>query len=371
MMVDRDGRFVFADGDTDLNLGRQDFEPMWATALTGRPGELAHSSANGRHHLLRFVPVRDAAGEVDGAMCVAIDVTVIREREDAARRADARFRAMFEHAPTGIGMVDRDGRIVEANETWARMLVTDPAELIGRRLTDFVHSEDHDAVRTIAALAAEGETETTVELRLRVDGREAWALISACRLPDAADAHPRVLCQVQEISARKSLEFELRVAADHDPLTGALNRRGFEARARERLSEHLRHGGTSAVLMGDLDGFKAVNDDLGHAAGDTLLRTVFAALSVTMRTEDLLARLGGDEFAILVPHADEVDLDVLAERVQEALAATAPPGHEVSASIGIAMLSPDRTLESALEAADAALYVVKAAGRGGHRHAPA
>jgi diguanylate cyclase (GGDEF)-like protein len=147
---------------------------------------------------------------------------------------------------------------------------------------------------------------------------------------------------------------ELRRVSRSDPLTGCLNRRGFEERFAEELSRAERSGHHLSMLLVDLDDFKRVNDDHGHAAGDELLCWAIDTMAGVVRPSDAVARLGGDEFALLVPGAGSAEAELLGERVQAALAAKAP------ASVGAATWPDDGIDREALhQRADVALYARK------------
>jgi diguanylate cyclase (GGDEF)-like protein len=172
--------------------------------------------------------------------------------------------------------------------------------------------------------------------------------------------------------ARAHVESQLRHMADHDHLTGLLNRRAFERKLTEHLAQGERYGHEGAVLMLDLDEFKHVNDTLGHGAGDELIVRVGKALAERLRTTDTVARLGGDEFAILLPRGTPEDAQVVARALLETIraerAARGPKGRArpISASIGVAALAGSHsaiTFEQALVNADLAMYDAKEAGR--------
>jgi len=151
-----------------------------------------------------------------------------------------------------------------------------------------------------------------------------------------------------------TVRAELARMSRTDPLTGCLNRRGFDERAREAVDLALEHGGSLAVVLVDLDGFKQVNDTAGHAAGDAVLRTTAERLAAAARPGDVIGRLGGDEFAVVLHRVGESDAAAAAERLEAALEGAAP------ASVGVAVLPHDGdALEALIARADRRLYEVK------------
>ncbi len=190
--------------------------------------------------------------------------------------------------------------------------------------------------------------------------------------------HEALLAQNRRLEAtvrERTLALEqanqaLRAQADTDGLTGLASRGFILAHARVRLAHFGRHGGSAAVMMIDLDGFKAVNDHHGHAAGDEVLRAVGQRLRPLCRAQDVLARLGGDEFLLwLEPAPDPAALQALATRLLQALAAPGLPvdagPRPLGASLGVARCPQDGdTLEGLLATADAAMYAAKRAGGG-------
>jgi diguanylate cyclase (GGDEF)-like protein len=162
-------------------------------------------------------------------------------------------------------------------------------------------------------------------------------------------------------------EAELRYLADHDSLTGLLDRRRFRAELDQYASFSARYGGQGAVMIIDIDGLKTVNDAYGHHAGDTLIRQIAAILRERVRATDIVARLSGDEFAVLMPQSDVAGALQLGEdlrgRVAEE-AAPAPDAAGATISVGIAMFGGERSVgaEAILMAADQAMYSAKAEG---------
>jgi diguanylate cyclase (GGDEF)-like protein len=162
-------------------------------------------------------------------------------------------------------------------------------------------------------------------------------------------------------------ESELRFLADHDSLTGLLNRRRFRAELDQYVSFTARYGGRGAVMVIDIDGLKEVNDKLGHQAGDRLIRSVAEILRARVRATDLVARLSGDEFAVLMPQSDTAGALQLGEDLRAQVAEGFPPSSEIvpaSISVGIAMFGGQGARsEGVLLAADQAMYEAKQNGR--------
>ena len=182
-----------------------------------------------------------------------------------------------------------------------------------------------------------------------------------------AEVAERTRALSAEIRRREQAEQDLRQLAATDPLTGASNRRHFFDEGARELQRAQRSGHPVALLQLDIDHFKRVNDSYGHAAGDCVLKDLVACCRGHLRSPDLLGRLGGEEFAVLVPECPPEAAERLAERLRESLAAirvTAERGEiAFTVSIGVALCDPTAPLDTALEAADRALYAAKQQGR--------
>jgi diguanylate cyclase (GGDEF)-like protein len=193
--------------------------------------------------------------------------------------------------------------------------------------------------------------------------RPAKPTASSGASPAAASLAADVERLKAELRLARARIIELEARADIDPLLDLVNRRGFE-RELARSIAYVKRYGTDAVLVYlDLDGFKAVNDGYGHAAGDDLLRTVAAVLSGSVRASDVVARLGGDEFAVLMWNVSEAHAVPKARDLERAVAGASIVRDRavlsVGASAGVAALSPLDTPEQAIDAADRAMYVRK------------
>lgn len=172
----------------------------------------------------------------------------------------------------------------------------------------------------------------------------------------------------EALAKAERTEAELRYIADHDSLTGLLDRRRFRAELDTYVSFTGRYGGQGAVMIIDIDGLKAINDSLGHHAGDNLIRHVAAIMRERVRTTDIVARLSGDEFAVLMPQTDTAGALQLGEDLRAEIAENAAAGLETETatiSVGITMFGGERGIgaEAILVAADQAMYSAKAEGR--------
>jgi diguanylate cyclase (GGDEF)-like protein/PAS domain S-box-containing protein len=296
------------------------------------------------------------------------------QAEQALARAEERLRTAFSEAPIGMAVLSPEGRYLQVNRALARITGYEEWELLSLPSAgELTHPEDRSAdVRAGAAMRA-GEIRTyDVEKRyLHAAGHTVWVAVHTTLIRDSHDRPAYFLAQIEDITDRRRYESDLQHMADHDPLTGLLNRRAYERRLEEHLARGERYGHAGAVMVLDLDSFKEVNDTLGHSAGDELIVRVAGALASRLRESDTLARLGGDEFAILTPTGERAEAEHLAGSLLEVIrrehAPRGPGGKErpITASIGVAPLegADQLSAEEALINADLAMYDAKEAGR--------
>jgi diguanylate cyclase (GGDEF)-like protein/PAS domain S-box-containing protein len=334
-------------------------EPILASALAGQEGRVeTFGPISRRTIVVQSAPVRAQDGTIEGIVFISRDVTEQRLAERAGREAERRFEIAFDRAPIGMALVGVDGGVERVNAALAGITGCSAEELSALRHEELLHPDDEDlAAEAFASLLAEDGMAT--ELRIvHADGHPVWVALRATVVRDDDGAPVHVLLQVQDITERRSLEDQLRHLADHDALTGLLNRRGIDRALAQHVARGRRYGAQGALLVLDLDGFKAVNDSLGHAAGDELIMTCARVLEDQLRETDLLARLGGDEFAVLLPAEGEQEALTVAGKIVALIRAVGG----VTVSVGVTPFGDEPTPTSALDRADMAMYAAKQAG---------
>jgi diguanylate cyclase (GGDEF)-like protein/PAS domain S-box-containing protein len=305
---------------------------------------------------------------LSGAMAHAAEFEAKRDQVEAL----ARFEATFAGAVTGMLLMDTKGRIIDANPAIQTMLGRTHDELVGRQTGEFVHADDRRKARARFFRMVE-KGDRSLRMQHRFVGRDSvlWVDVSASLVAGSAEEQAFCIVMVQDISQQKAAEAALVSQAElnehqalHDALTGLANRTLFRDRIDQALRARRRTQTRAAVLVMDLDGFKEINDSLGHAAGDELLVELGRRLTRTLRDSDTVARLGGDEFGVLLPEAI-VPGDVLTaiERMREAIESPITvQGLPLSleASIGIALCPDDgNDVETLVRCADGAMYHAK------------
>jgi diguanylate cyclase (GGDEF)-like protein/PAS domain S-box-containing protein len=293
-------------------------------------------------------------------ICIAREIAGDDLLEESQRYLDV----AFESAPIGMALFDTSGRYVRVNDALCRLLGRSREQLIGRRDQELTHPDDRQSDIDASWRILQGELDTwqTEKRFIHASGDVVWAIANLTFLRDHAGRPLSWLGQFQDITERRQREELLGHLAVHDELTGIANRRGLMQELSDRLSRARRCAEAGAVLILDLDGFKDINDQHGHQAGDALLQTVTQALSTRLRRSDFIARLGGDEFAVILPQADAGAAQTVAEQL---LAAVRQIGcAALSASCGIAFYdSRADNADAVLVAADHAMYRAKASGR--------
>lgn len=295
-------------------------------------------------------------------------------RPDAALRAlrasESRYRTMVTNSSGVILLLGADGTVEFATPALTRVLGRLPEAVVGRPVTDLVDRADVAALeRSLVAWRSAPGVGATVSLTWRcADGGQVSGETIAVNLLDDP-AVGALMLSTRDVSERRALEQRLSHQARHDALTGLPNRRSFEEAVDELTCDRRRAGDAIGIVFVDIDGFKAVNDTLGHPVGDGVLHEAGARIVGATRADDLAARLSGDEFAVLVTGSDAArGARATAVRVEQAFAAPFRVlGHElaVTASIGVAVADADLGgAADVLRHADLAMYEAKADGGG-------
>ena len=293
---------------------------------------------------------------------------------DALTASETRFRATFDQAAIGMARVDPKGLFLQVNQKLCDMLGYTRDELLAMTAFDIVLPEERNAYAGERAQLISGEFASySREMRyVRKDGALLWVNRTVSLVRDAAGQPLYFIRVIEDITERKHLQQELQHLAHHDSLTRLPNRKMFYDRLEHALGQARRRNWTTGVMFIDLDGFKVVNDTLGHGVGDQLLQQVSARLTQCVRADDTVGRLGGDEFAVILSElAREQDGGLVARKIIDALAKPFQiDGHEVqiTASIGITICPPDSGDAGVLLSnADAAMYAAKKLGKNNYQ----
>ncbi|MBI4716683.1 MAG: EAL domain-containing protein [Planctomycetes bacterium] len=367
-----------------LNSGRHPrsfWQDLWKTITGGTPwrGEICNRAKDGTLFWLdtTIAPFLNAAGDIEKYVSVYTDITERKRAEAVLRESEERFRLLFESSPTAHVLINpEDLSVTACNEAAAKLLGYTPTEFIRLRIPDFdVRQSEADTRRLVQQ--ASGGARLQFETQQRAKSGELRDVVVSCQAVQV-DGQTLLLGTWVDITARKQVENELRVAARTDRLTALPNRALFH----ERLEHAVRRTRLDsrycfAVLFLDLDRFKIINDSIGHDMGDMLLRQIAERLRSAIRPSDSLsrearghtaARLGGDEFVLLLDNlASTDDAQTVAGRLLRVLSTPYALGqHEVYSTASIGIVTSDTGAESAdevLRNADIAMYEAKMAGK--------
>jgi diguanylate cyclase (GGDEF)-like protein/PAS domain S-box-containing protein len=279
-----------------------------------------------------------------------------------AERAASHFIAVVEASSDAIIGKDLEGRVVLWNQGAERLYGYTEAEMYGKSISVLVPPGHDDEVPELIRRAQTGErVEQHETVRARKDGTQVEVSLTVSPIYDRDGNVTGAATIARDISARLRYQEQLRFLAEHDPLTGAHNRRHFEREISDQVGRARRYGERAAVLFIDVDGLKKINDAHGHKAGDRALKEIASAAKRRLRETDVLARIGGDEFAVLLPYADAQQADAISEDLRRATRATEIKLHDgttlsLSASVGFALVDRGTNSDEILAQADRAMY---------------
>lgn len=316
----------------------------------------------------QYVPYRGSNGELLGVMALAADVTKQRNAEEALLVSEARYRTLFERNLAGVYLMSLDGRIVDCNDSFARILgFPSREELLKQPVWDF-HPTPEDFQRFLARVR-ERRTLTNFEDCLRrKDGATVWVLENVTLFEERGGHMPLFQGTAIDITETRQDKEQVRHMAVHDSLTGLPNRVLFNDRLTIALSHARRGRWRVAVLFLDLDRLKTINESFGRPIGDELLQRVAERIRAGIRAGDTVARFGGGEFGIVIQRiTSEEDAARVAQKVLDAIRLPFSVDHRelfITTSIGVSLYPADGgDAETLARNAETAVYRAKERGR--------
>jgi len=320
---------------------------------------------------LTVSPIRDALENVVGASTIGRDISVRKAAEKHLVQMEARYRGLLEAAPDAIIIVDEAGKIVLLNLQAEKQFGYDRNELLGQKIKNIIPEGFAERLATDDLRSAEDARAQQIGMGIeltarRKDGSEFPIEIMLSPLESAEGT--LITAAIRNVSVARDMSLQLTHYAQHDPLTGLPNRMLVNDRVNQAIVLASRHAKKVAVLFLDLDGFKHVNDSLGHPIGDKLLQSVARRLVASVRDSDTVSRQGGDEFIVLLSEVGRPeDAAVTARRMLQSVGDPHPiDQHDlhITASIGVSVY-PDDGLdaETLIKNADTAMYQAKENGR--------
>ena len=327
-------------------------------------------------NLYRFILVALSLGllayAVHSFLRLRASTAQLQQAFDRQRASEERYRRLFDLSPDGL-LIHTDGVIVLVNSKLVNMLgAASAADLVGKPVVELFHPDYRERVRERMRNTFKEQRPSAPEERklLRFDG--AMLDIESAASLLTHDGRPSVQVVMRDITERKKASERLNYLAQYDALTALPNRSLFRDRLEQSLAQASRSRRPAAVLYIDLDRFKSVNDTLGHAVGDKLLKETAARLNACLRNGDTVGRFGGDEFGVILADlAKPADAGFVAQKIIDSLARPFDlDGNTVfvSASIGITLYPSDATEADVLNRnADAAMYRAKENGRNNYQ----
>lgn len=386
--IDSDQHYIFCNGryETMLGLipekilgqtvkqvaGAKEYAALSAHVATVLRGERISfesmsSTAEDRYFYTDFIPDLDTDDRVVGFYSMVLDITARKQAQLRQQTSERLLRNVTDNLPALISFIDTNECFQFNNlpyETWFDRPL---AEITGRRVVDLLSQEEYARHQPAFAKALSGQK---AEFEFASTGKSGTSVYQVSYLPqsDEHDSLTGVCVMINDITALKQVESQLRILARFDTLTGLPNRNQFDEKLADAIARSRRTGQPIALMFLDIDHFKSINDTLGHHAGDEVLREFSLRLTRSVRQTDTVARLAGDEFVIVL---EGVNLTHQSTTVAQKIIAAMRSEFDilgnhrnVSTSIGIAIGHADESDGSALlRRADAALYRAKDAGR--------
>lgn len=297
----------------------------------------------------------------DQARQLRIELQRATEAQQELTRQSLRFRELARLAPVGLFETDAQGHLTYCNERAAQMLRIEAAAQLGRHWLSMLPGDEIVRLSPRWNAASSALVRFSDELCLGQPGHETWLRIEAGPILDARRLPSGFIGTITDVTEFREHARRNEYRANHDALTGLVNRERFAERLRAAITDAQHLGQRVAILFVDLNRFKQINDDHGHAVGDTALKTAAQRMRRCLRSDDVVARLGGDEFAALIPNApEEVSLERILGKISKAIAMPINVGTcclRIGCSVGMAIY-PDHAADPAglLARADEQMY---------------
>ncbi|CAN5176951.1 hypothetical protein BH24PSE2_BH24PSE2_21290 [soil metagenome] len=396
LIVDAHGRILSINSAAERMLGYEPGELVDRSVVALLPEELhtRHDDFVGSFTRSREPRTTGAGREIearrkDGTLCwVAVTVretpahggrlftAIVRDLSEqhsiaaAMHASETRFRVMFEQSPIGLVLCELDGRIRQANAAFLELSGYSQPEAMTLNFWDVVAGEEDGSDSTERSMRVSHLRSAHEKDLIRKDRESVPVLLNGV-IVENSEGDARIWFTVQSHAELKQAQQKLVRLSLYDDLTGLANRKLFRDYLEKTLAHARREQRRLALLYLDLDGFKSVNDTLGHDAGDTLLKRVAHRLTVALRADDFIGRLGGDEFAVLIEDVDSADAAAnVADKLIHTLGqAFYVNGHQlyVSTSVGI-VIAPTNGADAGALARFADIAMYKAKDRGGSRY---
>ncbi len=349
---------------------QQVYMQLWENLTAGLSwrGELINKKKNGEIFWESTVitPIHDSNGDLTHYAAIKEDVTARVMAEKALRESEEQYRLLFDLESDAIFIIrNDDGQILEANNAATSLYGYSYGELLALKNTDLSADPESTQRATNTHLPSDQVIIIPMRYHRKKSGASFPVEITARFITwEGQSVH---IAAIRDITDRKKIEEELVKLSITDPLTEIANRRYFYIQA-EQIFNRAPGSNTLAVIMLDIDHFKQINDRLGHAAGDAILRQLAERLHQNLRPTDILARYGGEEFVILLPRTRQPEAEQIAKRLWQAMNelpfSFGDNSVTVTISIGVAELSEEmENLDTLMRYADKALYLAKQAGR--------
>lgn len=321
-------------------------------------------------HDLNVVAEHDVNGTITGALAIGHDITKRQQLELDLNSTLSKFEQFVNNITEMAWIKDEQSRFIMANQVTANVAgVSNIDEMIGKTDFDFFpHEQAHKYMEDDRLVIKKGLTLRTEEAILSADGQTRWIETIKNPFKDATGEIIGTIGTARDITERKLIEKKVEFMVHHDTLTGLPNRILAKDRTEQIIAHSKRTGSKAALLFIDLDGFKAINDSMGHSIGDAVLKIIASRLMEGVRACDTISRQGGDEFLLILSDIEELhDIVTIAEKLIQEFDKPFFIGEQAlstSASIGIAIYPENgESFEALLQSADTAMYKAKESGK--------